>query len=38
MMREEWKEEWKEELTEELAALSGVHSVSLMSHDGEVTF
>lgn len=28
----------EEELTEELAALSGVHSVSLMSHDGEVTF
>ena len=28
----------EEELTEELSALSGIHSVSLMSHDGEVTF
>lgn len=28
----------EEELVEELAALPGVHSVSLMSHDGEVTF
>ena len=28
----------EEELTEELAALPGIHSVSLMSHDGEVTF
>ena len=28
----------EEELTEELSALSGIPSVSLMSHDGEVTF
>ena len=28
----------EEELAEQLAGLKGVHSVSLMSHDGEVTF
>ena len=28
----------EEELTEQLSGLEGVHSVSLMSHDGEVTF
>lgn len=28
----------EEELAEQLAGLNGVHSVSLMSHDGEVTF
>ena len=37
MVMELWAAQ-EEELTEELAALSGVHSVSLMSHDGEVTF
>lgn len=37
MVMELWSSK-EEELTEELAALSGIHSVSLMSHDGEVTF
>lgn len=37
MVMELWAAQ-EEELTEELAALPGVHSVSLMSHDGEVTF
>ena len=37
MVMELWSAK-EEELTEELAALPGVHSVSLMSHDGEVTF
>ena len=37
MVLELWTSK-EEELTEELTALPGVHSVSLMSHDGEVTF
>lgn len=37
MVMELWSSK-EEELTEELAALPGIHSVSLMSHDGEVTF
>lgn len=37
MVMELWGAD-EEELTEELAALPGIHSVSLMSHDGEVTF
>lgn len=37
MVVELWVSE-EEALTERLAALKGVHSVSLMSHDGEVTF
>lgn len=37
MVMELWVSE-EEALTEKLAALKGVHSVSLMSHDGEVTF
>lgn len=37
MVMELWGAE-EEELVEELAALPGIHSVSLMSHDGEVTF
>lgn len=37
MVMELWSSK-EEELTEELAALPGIDSVSLMSHDGEVTF
>ena len=37
MVMELWSSK-EEELTEELAALPGIHSVSLLSHDGEVTF
>ncbi|MDE5933693.1 MAG: DUF4956 domain-containing protein [Lachnospiraceae bacterium] len=37
MVMELWSSK-DEELTEALAALPGIHSVSLMSHDGEVTF
>ena len=37
MVMELWVSE-EEELTGKLAELEGVHSVSLMSHDGEVTF
>lgn len=37
MVIELWVSE-EEELVEKIAELSGVHAVSLMSHDGEVTF
>ena len=37
MVLELWASQ-EEELVEEMAALPKVHSVSLMSHDGEVTF